>query len=176
MIGSELTNNNVRLAGDSRVCEANFYALPFVAQMVIWAVRRRLVEAHHSHPTSSSDLLSVFHMAGWGDLYESLLMVAQLMLRDEAAGSLVIHGFGCHHIASHEAYFLNALAHMQNGRRTESALCLCECLSPSSARLALPALEKIINKTRSKEFKFSYIDLTTIKSEESGVPPPEQLN
>ena len=175
VIGSVLNNNNIRPASDSRVCEANFYALPFVAQMVIWAVRRRLIEAHEERPFSP-DVLPVFHMAGWADLYESLLVVSQLMMKDDAPGTVVLHDIGCHHLASHEAYLLNALAHMQNGRRTESALCLCEHLSPSSARLALSALEKIIDKTRAQAFEFVYVDLTTLTSDESEIPPAKFLN
>ena len=174
MIGSELTNNNVRLAGDSRVCEANFYALPFVAQMVIWAIRRVLVGAHFNRP--SSDVLPVFHMAGWGDLYESLLVVASLMLRENSPSISALHDIGCPHIAPHEAHLLNSLAHMQNGMRTESALCLCECLSPSSTRLALPALKAIIEKTRAKAFKFVYIDLATLRTNRPVIASPQLLN
>mgnify|MGYP001273433402 CR=1 FL=1 len=175
MIGTALHNEKIKPASDSRVCEANFYALPFISQMVLWAVRRRLVEAHHNRPFLS-DVLPVFHMAGWADLYESLLMVAELMLKDDSPGVLVLHDIGCHHIASHEAYLLNALAHLQNDQKVESALCLCQHLSPSSARLALPALKKIVDKARSNEFVFVYIDITTLKLEEIDMRSPDRLN
>lgn len=147
--------------GASASCDANFYALPFVSQMVVWAIRRRLVEILHDSP-ESVDVLSVFHMAGWGDLYSALLDIVQILL-SSAQDRLIVHAPGCPSISRQEAYLLNALAHLHNERADECALCLCELLAPSSARLALPRLRIIAEKTRAQDLRFVYVDLSAIR-------------
>jgi hypothetical protein len=149
--------------------EANFYALPFASQMIVWAVRKRL-HVLSGADCAMDDVLHVFHLASWGELYGALLAVADVLASAAARVRLQMHAVGCPCLARHEVHLLNALAYLQSARLDEAVLCLVECLPPSDVRLTLPHLQLIADALRKQAMSFAYVVLPGIES-----PSPELL-
>lgn len=146
--------------------DANFYALPFASQMIVWAMRKRMHalcgDDGRAGGAGADDVLAVFHMAEWGKLYSALLTVVDILLASERRADLRLHAVSCPCLAAHEAHVLNALAHLQQRMRQESVLSLCEVLSPSEVRLAMPQLETIVDDVDTQGPSFAYVDLSTL--------------
>jgi hypothetical protein len=143
--------------------DANFYALPFAGQMIVWATRKRLNAICKEVHTNDDEVLQVFHMANWGGLYAALLAIIDLMVA-AATRNLAVHSLGCPCLAPHEAYLLNALAHMQAQRADEAVLCLCEFIPPSAARLALPHLEAVTEALSLQDLRLGLVDLQSFRN------------
>jgi hypothetical protein len=140
---------------------ASFYALPFAPQMIVWAMRKHLT-ALASGARGADDVLAVFHLADWGELHASVVGPTDVLASMTPLATLELHAVACPCLAPHEAYLLNALAHVQSGRRDEAILCLCEILAPAGARLALPHVETIAHNGRDQRLRFVYVNLSTL--------------
>ena len=141
---------------ESGICEPNFYLVPFAPQMIVWAVRRRLHALHHAEK-ASDNVVQVFHLAAWGELYAPLLDVTQILVRCAQSMPLRLHSVTCPHLERYEVYLLNALAHLQRGQREDAVLCVCEVMTPRGARLALPHLESIAKQLLSQNLNCPFI-------------------
>lgn len=148
--------------GGSGVRDANFYALPFVSQMVVWAMRKRINAMFREDARADDDVLRVFHMADWGELYAALLTIVDVLVGAGVHKRFPLHAVSCPCLAPHEAYLLNALAHLQNGCRDEAALCLCEIVAPAGARLAMPHLQAILGDVGARNLSFVFVDLSAV--------------
>jgi hypothetical protein len=137
---------------------ANFYALPFASQMIVWALRKRMLALFGGN-AGTDDVLPVFHMANWGELYAALLAVADVLARADLCRKLQLHAIGCPCLAPHEAHVLNALVHLQRGLPEESVLCLVETLVPDGVRQALPHLRTIAQDLVRQNLRLVFVDL-----------------
>lgn len=119
--------------------EPDFYTLPFAAQMIVWATRKQLHSMASSRPCPD-EVLSVFHLAEWGALYESILAVVETLTQADAMQHLLLHAVACPRLAPHEISLLNALAYVQIQQPVDAVLNLCEVLRPAYARRILAQL------------------------------------
>jgi hypothetical protein len=141
---------------------ANFYALPFASQMMVWAMRKRL-NAIRIGDRGADDVLHVFHMADWGALYESLLALVDILVGTLGHDALVLHAPRCPALAGHEVHILNAVAYVQDGRTEEATRCLTQLIPPTALRLAIPHLRTIAEQVRAQCLKFVYVDATNVE-------------
>lgn len=142
--------------------DPNFYVLPFAPQMIIWAVRKRLGAICDGRPGRADDeVLQVFHMANWGELYAALLTIVDLMVAGTSR-NLTVHAVSCPCLARHEAYLLNALAHLQSRHAQEAALSLCELMPPSAVRLALPHIEAVVAALSEQKLRLVFVDVSAL--------------
>jgi hypothetical protein len=142
----------------------NFYSLSFAEQMVVWATRKQLrsVLAADGLP---DDVLSVFHLADWGAIYDSLLAVVEVLASSRDLDQLVAHAVSCPRLAPHEVSILNALAHLQRQHPVDAALDLCDALRPSSARAVLRHLQKLSDGLSAQGLVTHFV----------AKPPPDRL-
>lgn len=147
---------------DAAVRDANFYALPFASQMVVWAARKRINALCGLDAGTDDDVLRVFHMASLGELYTALLAIVDILVGAGVQTRFALHAVSCPCLAPHEAYLLNALAHLQAGSREDAALCLCEVLPPAGARLAMQHVQKVADDMSARALRFVFVDLSSV--------------
>jgi hypothetical protein len=140
-------------SNQKRPCVENFYAQPFATQMLIWAMRRRLLNRAGAE-SGIDDVRHVFGMAGWGDLHDSLLVVVDAMID---TGTLRVHHVNCPVLARHERVLINSLAHLQRECWKAGRTCLRELLCPTVARVALRHLEAIALVVRAQGLRFEFV-------------------
>jgi hypothetical protein len=159
---------------ETPVHEANFYALPFVSQMVVWAMRKRMSKIC-GWETRSDDVSHAFRLANWGETHAAILKIVDILLNAGTCGKLLLHSVSCPSLATHEAYLLNALAHLQRDLPDVSIFCLRKILAPSGVRLAIPQLEIIVGTVNAENLRFVYVDLSTIAPSGHAKPAPRRL-
>lgn len=140
---------------------ANFYALPFASQMIVWATRRRLAALRGDRP--DHDVLHVFHMADWGALYTHLLALVETLVAAGPPDRIALHAVSCPCIAPHEARLLNALTHAQNGRRNDARACLRELMAPTAVRLMMPHISAIADGLGSQNLRFVHVAVSAVE-------------
>lgn len=139
---------------------ADFYALPFAPQMIVWAVRKRFLAL--AHDDEGTDMVAqVFRMADWGELYAALLTIVDIFVGADVHRRFPQHAVSCPCLSGHEAGLLNAMAHLQSGCRAEAALTTCEILPPAAARLAMPQMQAVIDEITARELRFAFVDVET---------------
>lgn len=118
-----------------------FYGLGLAAQMIVWAVRKRL----HLYAFGADDtrVAEALRLAKLEALYSGLMSIVDV-LSCGASSKIELHGVACGCLAPHEIDLLNALARLQAGDKALAYRHICGLLGPVGARLVWAAMTAIV--------------------------------
>ena len=124
------------------ISSVSFYELGFAAQMLVWAMRKRLHRL--AGGAEDSHVARVFELADFDALYEGLTAIAEA-LACTAEHKIQLHAVSCPCLAPHEVVVLDALAHLQRGERERAFDTLSALTGRSVARFVWPAMHAIVD-------------------------------
>jgi hypothetical protein len=115
----------------------SFYELGFAAQMIVWAMRKRLHML--AGGADDSHVARAFELANLEDLYERLMAVANVL----ACGQwrkIQLHAVACPRLAPHEIGILDTLAHLQSSEHGVAYETVSSFMGRPAARLVWPEM------------------------------------
>lgn len=118
-----------------------FYGLSLAAQMIVWAVRKRLHLL--SHGTDDSAVSRAFRTAGLTGLHGALMSIVDVLLCG-ASSRVQLHAVSCPCLAPHETSLLSALTHLQKDEHAAARWHMHDLMGPTAARLMLPCMHQIV--------------------------------
>jgi hypothetical protein len=128
----------------------SFERLGFAAQMIVWAVRKRLHLLRNG--SDDSDAARAFEIGGLDRLHASLMTVIDVLLCGSSS-LLELHSVSCPCLAPHEVALLNAVAHLQHGRRDEANASLRALFCRPAIGLVLPAMLAIVRELEARDLR-----------------------
>lgn len=120
--------------------ERGFYALSFGAQLIVWAVRRRLEMLNGGE--DDAIVVEAFERAGLDGVYVAVTALVDVLLCGSSR-ALTMHATACPCLGRHEIALVETLQCLQDGRSSRAAEALGPLLCPAAQRLVMPCLQGI---------------------------------
>jgi hypothetical protein len=144
-------------ASGRSISTASFYELGFAAQMLVWAMRKRLHRL--AGAAEDSHVAHVFELADLDGLYEGLASIAEV-LACAAAHEVQLHAVSCPCLAPHEVALLDALADLQCEERERAFDTMSAFIGHPAARLVWPSMQAIVDDLDARALRLERGELT----------------
>ena len=122
---------------------ATFHSLEFAAQLVVWAMRKRLHLLRNGH--DDSDVARAFALGRLDAVHAALMSLIDVLV----CGSpkvIELHEVACPCLAPYEVALLNAIASLQNGRDAQAKNCIATLLCRPALDLVFPGVQVMVRE------------------------------
>lgn len=133
-----------------------FYELGFAAQMIVWATRKRLHLA--ASGAGDENAREAFRVGKLDTLYAALMSIVDV-LSCGASRSIQLHAVSCPHLAPHEVGMLDALAHLQAGRKGLAYQRIVEVFGTVVARFVWQSMCAVVNELNERDLLLEPINV-----------------